>query len=57
MGGEGWRLVMDACVHGDHVTLYLSWVELLDGAALHQEHVDEVDEDAGSRSGLGGREG
>ena len=48
---------MDACVHGNHVTWYLSRVEELVAAALHQEHVDEVDEDAGSCFGLGGGEG
>lgn len=28
---------------------YLSWVKWLAGVTLHEEHVDELDEDAGSR--------
>jgi len=39
-----------------HTALYLSWVEGLHGAPLHEEHVDEVDEDAGREPGLRGRE-
>lgn len=31
------------------MTTHLSWVEWLAGVALHEEHVDELDEDAGSR--------
>ena len=57
--GDVWSRVewMDACVHGNHVTWYLSRVEELVAAALHQEHVDEVDEDAGSRARVRGPEG
>lgn len=34
------------------VSPYLSWEERLDVISLHEEHVDEVDEDAGCASGL-----
>ena len=36
---------------------YLSRVEGADIGVLHEEHVDEVDEDAGSQAGVGGPEG
>ena len=36
---------------------YLSRVEGADVGVLHEEHVDEVDEDAGSQAGVRGPEG
>ena len=41
----------------DPPSLYLSWEEGRHPVPLHEEHVDEVDEDAGGHLGVTGREG